>query len=68
MNTWNIKPSPGAKVQDPETMQYLTDGVDGKGETKPRSTYWIRRQLEGTIVVVINPAASVASVDKKGGK
>lgn len=51
---FNIKPSPGAKVRDPVTNQHLTDGENGSGELKPRSSYWLRRVSEGVVLVVIS--------------
>lgn len=59
---FNIKPSPGAKVRDPVTNQHLTDGPEGKGELKPRSSYWLRRVKEGVVVIVVD------GVEKKEGK
>lgn len=61
---FKIKPSPGAKVRDPVTTQHLTDGEDGNGELKPRSSYWIRRVKEGVVVIVAVQATEKKASDK----
>lgn len=41
-----LKPKPGLKVKDPVTGKPLADD----GETKPATTYWLRRLAEGDVM------------------
>lgn len=54
METFVLKPSPGASVRDPVTLELLKDN-EGKGEQKPRSNYWMRRVADGTAIIVVQP-------------
>lgn len=40
-----IKPVQGAVVRDPETKELLA----ASGESKPRSSYWLRRLRDGDV-------------------
>lgn len=65
MDSFYLKPSPGAKVRDPVTKEHLK----ADGESKPRDSYWLRRVADGVVSVVINPAAVTSkAADLKGGK
>lgn len=49
MDDFVIKPSQeGLVVRDPHTGKPL----DANGETKPQSSYWLRRKAEGDIVII----------------
>lgn len=61
MKTFFIKPVSGAKVRDPVTKQHLRT----EGESKPRSTYWLRR-VESREVEEFQPAAEKAAPKKAG--
>ncbi len=47
MRNIKVKPKKGLLVRDPITRQPL----DEKGEIKPRNAYWLRRKLEGSVVI-----------------
>lgn len=38
----------GLKIRNPETGRHL----DPKGESVPRSSYWLRRQSDGDVVLM----------------
>lgn len=46
MRTINVKPQGGLLVRDPVTREPLKP----KGESKPRSTYWLRRIKDKSVV------------------
>ncbi len=63
--TFFIKPSPGAKVRDPVTKQFLAE----EGENKQRDSYWLRRVAAGEVIVVQQPAAEAPkAAAKKSGE
>lgn len=41
-----LKPKPGLLVKDPVTGKPLTED----GETKPATTYWLRRLCDGDVI------------------
>ena len=47
MRNIKVKPKKGLLVRDPTTRQPL----DEKGEIKQRNAYWLRRKLEGSVVI-----------------
>jgi hypothetical protein len=56
-----IKPaSADVKVRDPITKLHL----GASGESKPRSSYWIRRIAAGDVVEVIEQPASAKAAPK----
>lgn len=53
VNTMFVKPSLGKTVRDPEQQGAILAEC---GETKPRSTYWLRRIASGDCIEVKPPA------------
>jgi len=69
MNTIKIKPAKGMLVRDPQTGRPL----DAKGETKPRSSYWLRRLCDDDVQEVQvsrrqESRATDVNESKNGGK
>jgi hypothetical protein len=56
-----VKPAPGLKIRDPKSKRHVPeDGI----EVPDTDTYWVRRVLDGDVVVV-QPAA-VKTASQKG--
>ncbi|MGR6980811.1 DUF2635 domain-containing protein [Testudinibacter sp. P27/CKL/0425] len=51
-----IKPKSGLIIRDPETLEQLA----GKGEDKPRNSYWLKRLKDGDVEQVETKQATVS--------
>ncbi len=60
IQTFKIKPAPGANVRDPVTKMHLA----AEGESKPRTNYWLRRMKSGEVIAVVEPAPAFAATQK----
>ena len=64
--TFFIKPHADLIVRDPMTREPLA----ADGEEKPRSKYWLSREIDGSVIQAVKPAAKPApeqSAPKKEG-
>lgn len=59
MSTINVKPKKGLLVRDPETREPLK----AAGEEKPRTTYWLRR-IKDESVIEVKSIAKAKTVNK----
>lgn len=62
-DTLHIKPAAGVTVRDPVTGRALA----GRGETKRRSIYWLRRLRDGDVVET-SPANAAKLSSKASSK